>query len=205
MDIKREARKDALRYAKAEMDYGEGAGIKRRHLKAQLGDKFEDPAYKEAFEAALDKIDYDEIVRDVKVKKNSVKLVANAKKLIKTAGVVTPTACGLYQIYKANKYEIDEFFKDIANKVNIKKRREDKKAREKCMEFVSRKSKHSDNEYLKMLNPDLAKKVEEYIDNYDGNTPFEAEIGPGMTFKFEPELTDEMKAKLYLRSKGIRV
>lgn len=46
----REAKRDARETAQAKMYYGEGAGVRRRHINNAVASKSKDPAYKEAFE-----------------------------------------------------------------------------------------------------------------------------------------------------------
>jgi hypothetical protein len=49
----RAATKDATEFARAKMYYGEGAGIRRRQINAQVTQRSKDPAYKEAFDKSL--------------------------------------------------------------------------------------------------------------------------------------------------------
>lgn len=53
----REASKDAKEYARAKMYYGEGAGNRRKLIKATVEEKSKDPGYKEAFDYALSQQD----------------------------------------------------------------------------------------------------------------------------------------------------
>lgn len=54
----RDARKDAQEFARAKMFYGEGAGTRRKLVKAQVEAKSKrDPSYKKAFDFHLDKQD----------------------------------------------------------------------------------------------------------------------------------------------------
>ena len=46
----REAKRDAKETAQAKMFYGEGAGVRRRHINNAVASKSKDPAYKEAFD-----------------------------------------------------------------------------------------------------------------------------------------------------------
>lgn len=74
----REASKDAKEYARAKMYYGEGAGTRRKLIKAKVEEKSKDAGYKEAFDYALSKQDMskhsDAAKRERKAKdvKNSV-------------------------------------------------------------------------------------------------------------------------------------
>ena len=49
----REASKDAKEYARAKMYYGEGAGNRRKLIKAKVEEKSKDAGYKEAFDYAM--------------------------------------------------------------------------------------------------------------------------------------------------------
>lgn len=46
----REARKDAREFTKAKMFFGEGAGTRRKLIKAKVNQKSKDPSYKKAFD-----------------------------------------------------------------------------------------------------------------------------------------------------------
>ena len=53
----REASKDAKEFARAKMYYGEGAGTRRKLIKAKVTEKSKDAGYKEAFDYALSQQD----------------------------------------------------------------------------------------------------------------------------------------------------
>lgn len=53
----KEAKKDAEEFARAKMFYGEGAGTRRKLIKAKVTEKSKDAAYKEAFDYALSQQD----------------------------------------------------------------------------------------------------------------------------------------------------
>lgn len=55
--VQKMASKDAERWLAAEMFYGEGAGIRRRLLEAELNDKYSIPGYYQAFLAAYQRLD----------------------------------------------------------------------------------------------------------------------------------------------------
>lgn len=55
--VRRKARKDAKEYARAKMFYGEGAGTRRKLIKATVNERSKDPGYKKAFDEALSKQD----------------------------------------------------------------------------------------------------------------------------------------------------
>lgn len=61
MNLKKEAQKDAYEYARAKMYYGEGAGTRRKLIKASVEHKcVMDPYYEEAFMKALHEQDMDD-------------------------------------------------------------------------------------------------------------------------------------------------
>lgn len=49
------AKKDAKKYARAKMYYGEGAGNRRKLIKARVNERSKDPVYKKAFDDAYSK------------------------------------------------------------------------------------------------------------------------------------------------------
>ena len=51
--VRRKARKDAKEYARAKMFYGEGAGNRRKLIKAKVEERSKDPNYKSEFDKAL--------------------------------------------------------------------------------------------------------------------------------------------------------
>lgn len=54
---RREASKDAKEFTRAKMYYGEGAGTRRKLIKAKVNQKSKDSAYKEAFDKAVESTD----------------------------------------------------------------------------------------------------------------------------------------------------
>lgn len=51
--VRRKARKDAKEFARAKMFYGEGAGTRRKLIKATVNERSKDSVYKKEFEKAL--------------------------------------------------------------------------------------------------------------------------------------------------------
>lgn len=140
-----EAKKDAMRYAKAKMNYGDGAGIARRHLNAELEKKLADPAYAAAFEEELGRINMEHVVRDIKTKNNAKAVVGGVKKSVKTVVKVGTAAAGAYAFYAANKEGIDR----IVNGVKVK--------------VSNVVNKHRYKEDTKIVKMSDAKKAEEYL------------------------------------------
>lgn len=55
--VRRQAKKDAKEFARAKMFYGEGAGTRRKLIKAKVNERSKDPNYKKEFEKALSEQD----------------------------------------------------------------------------------------------------------------------------------------------------
>ena len=117
MNIRKQAKKDARRYAKAKMNYGDGAGIARRHINAELEKKFDDARYAEAFEEALAELDMSEIVHEIKAKNSARDLAGGLKKSFKTVVKVGTVAAGAYGFYAANQEGIDRIVNGMKVKV----------------------------------------------------------------------------------------
>lgn len=111
-----EAKKDAKRWAEAKMNYGTGAGIKRRHLKAELDKKLQNDAYRAAFEDELERVNYDRIIRDVNIRNKTKNAAVNGKKVFKNVVKAGTLAAGAYAFYSSNREGIDR----IANGVKVK-------------------------------------------------------------------------------------
>lgn len=122
---KAEIKKDAKRFAKAKMDYGEGAGIKRRHVNAELEKKLQNESYRQAFEAELGKLNMDRIVDGVNAKHAVKGVQINGKKVLKTVTGIGSAAAAGYAFYSNNKDGIDRLANSIKvgiqNKINKKK------------------------------------------------------------------------------------
>ena len=102
--ITKMAKKDAKRYADAKMYYGEGAGTRRKLLKAELDKKKQDPIYKEAFDRAAENADYAKSAQKAKVERKTRDTASTVKK---TAVPVVTVGASLY--YATHKQEIDSF------------------------------------------------------------------------------------------------
>lgn len=86
------AKKDATEFARAKMYYGEGAGTRRKLIKARVESKSADPNYKQAFEKHL-------------AGQNMAKRATEAKVQRKTTNVVkttTKTGRGIINIVNGN-------------------------------------------------------------------------------------------------------
>jgi hypothetical protein len=77
----KEAKEYAEKYLSAKMAYGEGSGTRRKLVKAELEQKFQDPAFKEEFDKQLEMLDTEKFakaavterkVKDAKIKANKV-------------------------------------------------------------------------------------------------------------------------------------
>ena len=94
---KSEARKDAHEYARAKMFYGEGAGIRRKKIKAKVDTRSKKSRlYKRTFEKSLAKQNMDEHSR-----------AATRERNIKdTTKTVTKTAKGLFNLVAGNAQKV---------------------------------------------------------------------------------------------------
>ena len=97
--VARQAKKDAKKYVTAKMYYGEGAGIRRRHLGGELEKKMKDPLYKKYFENAVANTNTEKAVKRAKIERNVKNVVTKA------AGPVAVTAAAVY--YVKNKEKVD--------------------------------------------------------------------------------------------------
>ena len=106
------AAKDAKRYADAKMFYGETAGTKRKLLNAELNKKKSKvPGYEEAFNKALENVDYAKSAKKAVVKRTTIdtthKVKVTAKKILGITGPIAATAAAV--LYSKNKEKVDSF------------------------------------------------------------------------------------------------
>lgn len=105
----REAKKDATEFAKAKMFYGEGAGTRRKLIKAKVESKAnKDPSYKKAFDAHLANQDLGKRAsqaRGERARKDTVKATAKTARGIKNLALGTgaPVALSAVVAYGAYK------------------------------------------------------------------------------------------------------
>lgn len=151
-----EAKKWAERYMKAKMDYGEGAGIKRRHINAELDKKLADPEFAEAFGRELMYVDTERIVRETKAKNRRKAFVQGGKKAIKTAARAGAVAAGGYAFYTNNRESIDRFVGNAKIRIeNAINRHKYKKETEKVVNMMDVEKA---NAYLKSIGFDYTYK-----------------------------------------------
>ena len=91
--VRRKARKDANEYAKAKMFYGQGAGTRRKLIKAKVESRSVDPEYKKAFDAHLANQNME--------KRASQAKVTRARKDV--TNTTTKTARGLINFFNGNR------------------------------------------------------------------------------------------------------
>lgn len=132
------AKKDAHDWARAEMFFGEGAGVRRRHLQAQIQKKRDDiPGYAERFDKAYEIQDMashaisaakerQRIDRRITMEKN-VRAIRSGRTQNLSAGLLAAVVG--YRIMKATGYDkvIEEKSKEYYHKLKAEvKRRKDK-------------------------------------------------------------------------------
>ena len=105
----REAKKDATEFAKAKMFYGEGAGTRRKLIKAKVESKSaKDPSYKKAFDHHLDNQDMGKRAsqaRGERARKDTFNTTAKTARgvknlILKTGAPVTLGALAVYGAYQ---------------------------------------------------------------------------------------------------------
>ena len=105
----REARKDANEFAKAKMFYGEGAGTRRKLIKAKVEAKAgKDPAYKKAFDQHLSNQDMGKRAsqaRGERRRKDTANTTAKTARGVKNLvlGTGAPVTLGALAVYGAYK------------------------------------------------------------------------------------------------------
>lgn len=110
------AKKDAKRYANAKMYYGEGAGTRRKLLKAELDKKQKDPVYKEAFGRYAENADYARSAQRAKVERKTRDTAIKAKRITRTYAMpVAMIAASAY--YATHKQQVDAFLSSQVDNV----------------------------------------------------------------------------------------
>lgn len=125
--LRRMARKDAKKYVDAKMYYGEGAGNRRKLLKADRSNLMKNKVYKDAFDEAVNNADYAKSAskarRDRKMA-NAGKIAGRIGKATLGVGIAVAT---MYATAHAS--EISDFVsrscKQIGNKVSELKLRKE--------------------------------------------------------------------------------
>lgn len=103
----REARKDATEFSKAKMFYGEGAGTRRKLIKAKVESKSaKDPSYKKAFDHHLGNQDMGKRAsqaRGERARKDTIKTTAKTARGVKNLVLQTgaPVTLGALAVYGA--------------------------------------------------------------------------------------------------------
>ena len=118
----REASKDAKEYARAKMYYGEGAGNRRKLIKAKVEEKSKDAGYKEAFDYALSQQDMnkhaDAAKRERKAENIKQGVPRVAQKTVAAVGTFV-TAAGVLHYYDLDRPLIDagkNFYRNLKNR-----------------------------------------------------------------------------------------
>lgn len=83
--FERQARKDAKEFARAKMYYGEGAGTRRKLIKATVQERSKNKTYKDAFDKALDAQDMSEHAKKAKRERKSTDAKNAAKMHVRGA------------------------------------------------------------------------------------------------------------------------
>lgn len=136
--IDKMARKDAKRWADAKMYYGEGAGNRRKLLKAELSNKFKNEEYKKAFDRYLEGADYEKSAKKAKRERHTRDTIKTSRttlhKVEKVMGISLVGAAAAY--YVSNPEKVNTFIKNVAD-VPISYYK-DKRNRKKTADFLRR-------------------------------------------------------------------
>ena len=112
--------KDVKRYSDAKMFYGEGAGTRRKLLKAELDKKKKDiPGYEKLFNEKVQNVDYaksaSKAKRERTRKDTAYRTRVSVKQFVGVTGSLTVAAASY--LYYQNKDLVDSFVKNQVNKV----------------------------------------------------------------------------------------
>lgn len=113
-------KKDAKRYADAKMFYGEGAGTRRKLLKAELDKKKKTiPGYEKLFDNEIKNVDYAKSANKAKVERTYKDTTYRARVTIKQFLGVTGslTVAAGSALYLANKDTVDNFVRNQFTKI----------------------------------------------------------------------------------------
>ena len=111
-----QAKKDAAEYARAKMFYGEGANIRRKHIKSTVRQRSKDPLYKQTFDNELANTDWSKAVSKAKGDRHrkDVKKKYYKKSVLKTyAGLAVGAGVAFYATHKR---QVDSFVRSNMNK-----------------------------------------------------------------------------------------
>jgi hypothetical protein len=98
--IEKMASKDAERYLAAEMFYGEGAGVRRRHMDAEVFQKQTDPLYYDAFMKAYESLDLDKFAKAAIKERAKIDRLAKAGKNMRAlkSGNINGLSTGIFVV-----------------------------------------------------------------------------------------------------------
>lgn len=134
----KQAKKDAKEFARAKMFYGEGAGTRRKLIKATVNERSKDKVYKKAFDKALSEQDMSKHASKAKGERRRKDVANKTKKtgrgLINIAtghpervGASLAVAAMAYSVAKKTGYDkvikkvAKEKFSKVATKVQVKR------------------------------------------------------------------------------------
>ena len=147
--VRRAAKKDAKEFARAKMYYGEGAGTRRKLIKATVEQRSKDPDYKKAFDDALSKQDMakhaTKAKRERKVNDTKQAAAQTGRGLVNIVtghperlGTGMAAAYGVY--YAAHKTGVDKTIAQAAKKTfkQVRESAATEFARYKCQQMLKR-------------------------------------------------------------------
>ena len=107
--IRESARRDAKRYSEAKMNYGRGAGNRRKILWAELQEKLKDDVYKAEFEKTVASINQRDVARKIENRKGVERAIDGAKKTVRAV----KQAEGIYYRNKSLFDGLGRFVKEL--------------------------------------------------------------------------------------------
>jgi hypothetical protein len=134
MNVKKQAAKDAAEFARAQMFYGEGAGTRRKLIKAVVHDRMANSLeYHHAFNDAYNKIDMSKYARNAvseRARKDlSKKVGRNVRGIVKgnkqslTTGVALAIVVGTWAHNEGHDEKVVEYAKSKARQVRYSMQR----------------------------------------------------------------------------------
>lgn len=104
--LRRQAKKDAMRYTEAQLNYGKGAGTQRKILNAEIQEKLKNDIYKATFEATLACINQADVAEKIRKKKGVQATFEGAKKAARSVRRAE-------SFYYRNQYWLSAIFRAI--------------------------------------------------------------------------------------------
>ena len=113
MSKKYQAMRDAKEFMRAKVYYGEGAGIRRKLIKALVDERSADPVYKKAFEEACK---HQDLTKHVFAATTERKVRDGVKIFVKKVPKIAVGVGSAIALYVNNKEKVDKFVQEVKEK-----------------------------------------------------------------------------------------